>query len=86
VSYIEQRREICLQGLIITPYMLPKPDLRPISHFESHKSRENPTPPPNVFQYSNPIGTRNLIGTPPSPHAAMFNFNGDLTLYHALVK
>jgi hypothetical protein len=52
--------------MIPTPTIMPIPDLRPISHLISNKSRNkekiNKT-------HAHPFGPNKLIGTPSSPHA-----------------
>jgi len=54
--------------MIPTPQVMPKPDLKPISHLKL-TNKQKKTPPPHWK------GPYNLIGTPSSPHAIIFGFH-----------
>jgi len=72
-QHMVYHRESFLQGLISTSFIMPKPNLRPISHPKSHKFRENTPPPSN--QHPQPIGTVHCNGAPHTPHALIFSFH-----------
>jgi hypothetical protein len=75
VSYAKQHREGFLQGHISNPQVLPKPDLRLVSHLKSHTSGEIPPPPANVLTYPHHIGPMHRIGALPTPQALVFSFH-----------
>jgi hypothetical protein len=71
----KQHCESFLQCLMSNLHFMPKPNSRLVSHLKSHKSREIPQLPINVFQHADPIRPLHRIRATTCPTSSCISFH-----------